>query len=149
MRTPIFSLCLIIVFSCMGVDTLQAQRDPAYKVVVNHEEQYSVWPIDKTTTKGWKDTKIRGTQIKCQAYIQEVWTDMRPLSIRNKKRYKTNKYQVVINHEEQYSVWPQGRALPKKWKALKVKGTLEECTAYIKGVWTDMRPLSLRKKLKK
>ena len=53
-----------------------------YKVVVNHEEQYSVWPADRKNPRGWKDAGKSGTQAQCQSYIRKVWTDMRPLSIR-------------------------------------------------------------------
>lgn len=54
-------------------------------------------------------------------------------------------YQVVVNHEEQYSIWPEGRELPPGWRAAGKAGSKEECLEYIKTVWTDMRPLSLRK----
>jgi MbtH protein len=51
---------------------------------------------------------------------------------------------VVVNHEEQYSIWPQQRQIPDGWRAIGKQGTKDECLAYIKEVWTDMRPLSLR-----
>ena len=120
------------------------QNDSAYKVVINHEEQYSIWPTKKKNPEGWQDTKIRGNQRKCQQYIEEVWTDMRPLSIRKMNIPDKAGYMVVINHEEQYSIWPQDLDLPKDWKALKVKGDIKKCSAYIEEVWTDMRPLSSR-----
>lgn len=56
-------------------------------------------------------------------------------------------YQVVVNHEEQYSIWPADRDLPLGWTAAGKTGPKAECLAYIKEVWTDMRPLSLRKKM--
>ncbi len=56
-------------------------------------------------------------------------------------------YKVVVNHEEQYSIWPSHRANALGWKDAGKTGTKEECLAYIKAVWTDMRPLSLRKKM--
>ena len=56
-------------------------------------------------------------------------------------------YVVVVNHEEQYSIWPQWRALPPGWRAAGKIGTKEECLAHIEAVWTDMRPLSLRRHL--
>lgn len=59
----------------------------------------------------------------------------------------TTIYQVVVNHEEQYSIWPMGRDLPLGWREVGKSGSKEECLAYIKEVWTDMRPLSLRKKM--
>ena len=56
-------------------------------------------------------------------------------------------YKVVINHEEQYSIWPADREPPLGWKAVGQQGFKAECLAYIKDVWTDMRPLSLRQKM--
>lgn len=55
------------------------------------------------------------------------------------------KLRVVVNHEEQYSIWPVDRDLPNGWREAGKQGSKEECLAYIKEVWTDMRPLSLRK----
>lgn len=55
-----------------------------YKVVVNHEEQYSIWPADRENALGWSDAGKVGTKAECLAYIKEVWTDMRPLSLRRK-----------------------------------------------------------------
>src|SRR4029077_8423701 len=55
-----------------------------YKVVVNHEEQYSIWPAHRENALGWKDAGKSGTKEECLAYIKEVWTDMRPLSLRKK-----------------------------------------------------------------
>lgn len=55
-----------------------------YKVVVNHEEQYSIWPVYKENPLGWRDAGKSGTKVECLAYIKEVWTDMRPLSLRKK-----------------------------------------------------------------
>ena len=55
-----------------------------YKVVINHEEQYSIWPVDRENPLGWKDVGKAGTKQECLAYIEEVWTDMRPLSLRKK-----------------------------------------------------------------
>jgi len=55
-----------------------------YKVVVNHEEQYSIWPEYKENPRGWKDVGKAGLKAECLALIKEVWTDMRPLSLRKK-----------------------------------------------------------------
>ena len=55
-----------------------------YRVVVNHEEQYSIWPADREIPLGWSDAGKTGSKAECLAYIQEVWTDMRPLSLRKK-----------------------------------------------------------------
>ena len=54
----------------------------AYKVVVNHEEQYSIWPAERGNAPGWRDAGRSGTRAECLAYIEVVWTDMRPLSLR-------------------------------------------------------------------
>ena len=54
-----------------------------YKVVMNAEEQYSIWPADRENALGWNDAGKTGTKQECLDYIQEVWTDMRPLSLRN------------------------------------------------------------------
>lgn len=54
-------------------------------------------------------------------------------------------YLVVINHEEQYSIWPDYRDVPAGWTPVGKSGKKAECPAHIDEVWTDMRPLSLRK----
>lgn len=59
----------------------------------------------------------------------------------------TTIYNVVVNHEEQYSIWPVYRDLPLGWNTAGKSGLKSECLAYIKEVWTDMRPLSLRKQM--
>jgi MbtH protein len=59
-----------------------AEDKTVYKVVVNHEEQYSIWRADATMPNGWRDIGKSGTKADCLAHIKEVWTDMRPLSIR-------------------------------------------------------------------
>lgn len=56
-------------------------------------------------------------------------------------------HNVVINHEEQYSIWPVDHEIPPGWKSIGKSGLKNECLAYIKEVWTDMRPLSLRKQM--
>lgn len=55
-----------------------------YKVVVNHEEQYSIWPSERENPLGWKDAGKNGLKQECLDYIKEVWNDMRPLSLRKK-----------------------------------------------------------------
>ena len=54
----------------------------AYKVVVNLEEQYSIWPAERENPAGWRDAGKTGSQQECLDFIDEVWTDMRPLSLR-------------------------------------------------------------------
>lgn len=59
----------------------------------------------------------------------------------------TRIYRVVINHEEQYSIWFADREIPLGWREVGKSGTKAECLACIEKVWTDMRPLSLRKQM--
>lgn len=61
-----------------------------FKVVVNHEEQYSIWMADKEIPLGWKDTGKNGLKQECLDYIKEVWTDMRSLSLRQKMQEAAN-----------------------------------------------------------
>lgn len=65
----------------------------------------------------------------------------------NQETEDTTIYKVVINHEEQYSIWPSYRENPLGWKDVGKSGPKAECLEYIGEVWTDMRPLSLRKKM--
>lgn len=58
-------------------------------------------------------------------------------------------YTVVVNHEEQYSIWPDYKEIPNGWRAVGKTGIKPECLSYIDVVWTDMRPLSLRKQMAK
>ena len=60
------------------------EDDRLYVVVVNHEEQYSIWFADRELPLGWTDVGKTGTKQECLDYIEEVWTDMRPLSLRKK-----------------------------------------------------------------
>ena len=62
----------------------QREDRTIYKVVINHEEQYSIWPADRENALGWNDVGITGTKQEVMDYIKEVWTDMRPLSLRKK-----------------------------------------------------------------
>jgi uncharacterized protein YbdZ (MbtH family) len=62
----------------------EAEDTTIYKVVVNHEEQYSIWPADRDNPLGWQNVGKSGLKAECLAYIEEVWTDMRPLSLRKK-----------------------------------------------------------------
>ncbi|GAA1311388.1 MbtH family protein [Saccharothrix xinjiangensis] len=59
----------------------------------------------------------------------------------------TQRYHVVVNHEEQYSIWRADREPPAGWRTVGVEGSRAECLAHIGSVWTDMRPLSLRKRM--
>jgi len=62
----------------------EEEDDTIYTVVMNHEEQYSIWPADREIPMGWREVGKVGPKAECLAYIKEVWTDMRPLSLRKK-----------------------------------------------------------------
>ena len=55
-----------------------------YKVVLNHEEQYSIWPADRDCPLGWREAGKAGPKDECLKFIEEVWRDMRPLSLRRR-----------------------------------------------------------------
>ena len=55
-----------------------------YAVVVNHEEQYSIWPTERELPLGWQAEGFRGDKAACLAHIEEIWTDMRPRSLRER-----------------------------------------------------------------
>jgi len=60
----------------------QEEDDRRYKAVVNDEEQYSIWLADRELPAGWREAGHEGTKAEVLAWIDEVWTDMRPLSLR-------------------------------------------------------------------
>jgi MbtH protein len=66
------------------MDRDEQEDTTTYKVVMNHEEQYSIWPADRENPLGWSDAGKSGPKAECLVYIKEVWTDMRPLSLRKK-----------------------------------------------------------------
>ena len=65
----------------------------------------------------------------------------------NNDKEDTTTYHVVVNGEEQYSIWPSYKAIPAGWREAGKSGLKAECLDYIKTVWTDMRPLSLRRQM--
>jgi len=71
-------------------EPLDRSENATYRVIINHEEQYSVWPAELDLPKGWKTTGMKGGLSKCQNYLEEVWTDMRPLSLRKREELKKN-----------------------------------------------------------
>ncbi|HEU0051555.1 MAG TPA: MbtH family NRPS accessory protein [Longimicrobium sp.] len=64
--------------------TADKSRDETFRVVVNHEEQYSIWSAGRELPAGWSEAGKTGSKDECLAYIEEVWTDMRPLSLRGR-----------------------------------------------------------------
>lgn len=65
----------------------EQEDNTQYRVVVNHEEQYSIWPAERENPLGWRDAGKSGSKEECLTYINEVWTDMRPFSLRQKIGY--------------------------------------------------------------
>jgi len=65
---------------------MQGEREDhtTFAVVVNDEEQYSIWPVKKELPPGWREAGKRGSKDECLGYIETVWTDMRPLSLRKR-----------------------------------------------------------------
>lgn len=58
------------------------ETEPEYKVVLNDEEQYSIWPLERENAPGWRDEGRTGTRAECLAHVAKVWTDLRPRSLR-------------------------------------------------------------------
>jgi MbtH protein len=59
------------------------EPEAVYKVVMNHEGQYSIWPAGRENPNGWRDGGKSGSKAECLAHIKEVWTDMRPVTLRD------------------------------------------------------------------
>ena len=59
----------------------------------------------------------------------------------------TTVYVAVVNDEEQYSIWPQQRLIPHGWREAGKRGLKSEVIRYIGEVWTDMRPLHVRRQM--
>ena len=77
----------------------ETQDTRIYKVVVIHEEQYFIWPADRELPKGWREAGKSGSKAECLAYVKEVWTDMRPLSLRKKMEVGAAKTWVLMAAE--------------------------------------------------
>ncbi len=71
------------------MNTNNNKETAPYKVVINHEEQYSIWPAEKDNPSGWQDAGKNGSKEDCLVYIREVWADMRPLSLRKRMEQAT------------------------------------------------------------
>ncbi|MGI8918772.1 MAG: MbtH family protein [Pyrinomonadaceae bacterium] len=65
------------------MDENEAEDRTIYRVVVNHEEQYSIWPEGRENALGWRDAGKTGIKAECLEFIKEIWTDMRPKSLRD------------------------------------------------------------------
>ncbi|MEU7429975.1 MbtH family NRPS accessory protein [Streptomyces sioyaensis] len=66
----------------VGAEVIEREAIAEFRVVVNHEEQYSIWPADLEIPGGWTDAGFQGAKEDCLAHVERVWTDMRPLSVR-------------------------------------------------------------------
>ena len=75
------------------MDRDEAEDKVIYKVVLNHEEQYSIWPADRGNPPGWRDEGTSGPKPECLARIKDVWTDMRPLSLRRRMEQQASQGQ--------------------------------------------------------
>jgi len=53
-------------------------------------------------------------------------------------------YRVVVNHEDQYSIWPAAKSIPAGWRGIGDPDSRENCLNKIADLWTDMRPASIR-----
>jgi len=86
-----------------------------YLVVVNHEEQYSIWPDFKEIPVGWTQVGESGPKDKCLQYIETVWTDMRPLSLRKQMEEWESKGQEALaaNDKAEISADDPGTTVPK------------------------------------
>ena len=71
----------------MGTDD---RDEDLYRVVINDEEQYSIWSLEKENAPGWRDAGKTGTKVECLTHIKEVWTDMRPKSLRDRMEREKN-----------------------------------------------------------
>ena len=59
-----------------------SEQDVRYAVVRNHEDQYSIWRVGRPVPEGWQEVGVTGSRQECLAHIDEVWSDLRPLSLR-------------------------------------------------------------------
>jgi uncharacterized protein YbdZ (MbtH family) len=85
-----------------------------YKVVVNDEEQYSIWPADRENALGWKDAGKTGPKAECLDYIKGVWTDMRPLSLRKKMEEAARRQAEEPIPTSPAPAKPEGESLVKR-----------------------------------
>ncbi|MDF5717237.1 MAG: MbtH family protein [Rhizonema sp. NSF051] len=68
------------------MNTNKQEEKTIYKVVVNHEQQYSIWPTERENALGWYNASYSGSKEECLAYINKVWTEMRRLACRKQLR---------------------------------------------------------------
>lgn len=109
-----------------------------FRVVSNHQEQYSIWPVFKDIPAGWVAVGPEGSRDECLDYIERVWTDMRPKSLRDKMKAQEERSpseelrrvvkEVIASHEERVSEYSAGKPELYGWFVARVmerQGTLE------------------------
>lgn len=80
---------------------MSSTDETIYNVVVNDEEQYSIWPQGRDNALGWRNEGKSGTKQECLDHIDKVWTDMRPLSLRLKMEAAQQASSIMAKHVEQ------------------------------------------------
>jgi uncharacterized protein YbdZ (MbtH family) len=100
----------------MSLHETDREDTTIYKVVVNHEEQYSIWPADRENPLGWRDAGKEGVKAECLSYIKDVWTDMRPLSLRKhmEEAAKRGAEQAAPKTEKKKAKTPKGNDLVQR-----------------------------------
>lgn len=68
----------------------ESNAEPLYHCLVNDEGQYSIWPLAKALPPGWRSAGKQGDKASCLGHINEVWTDMRPLSLQRQMAASAN-----------------------------------------------------------
>src|ERR1035441_5494456 len=94
---------------------MESEESVVYTVVVNQEEQYSLWRAEQPLPLGWRDAGKGGTKEECLAYIKEVWVDMRPRSVRERVESGSDATPVVASSEDTQSALSQD---PEAWDDL-------------------------------
>src|SRR5262245_26371282 len=84
----------------------ERQDTTVYKVLINHEEQYSIWPADCDIPLGLSDTGKSGLKPECLAHVKVVWTDMRPLSLRKKMADDAEAQSATLSFTKHISEFP-------------------------------------------
>ena len=62
----------------------ESDRSEAFVVLINDEEQHSLWPAQKSIPAGWRIVGPRGSKAECLEYVERVWTDITPLTVRKR-----------------------------------------------------------------
>ena len=128
-----------------------------YRAVVNHEEQYSLWPVNRELPLGWNDAGKVGRKQEVLDWIAEVWTDMRPLSLRKKMEEEARRreeeaarealaqeaarrraaglppmFRAVFDRDRELTAWPFHEEIPRGWRDTGMSGTEQEVLAWIR-----------------